>query len=88
MRLKEKIRNIKGRKLIVSKTRIRGAYYVNSNKMYDKLLDEVQVRLIALDVSEKITQDLTLVLDTTYADMLKEDLKVMSEVIRFNIVVI
>lgn len=86
MHLKEEIKNIKGNKLIVAKTRLRGHYYINSNRKFEHLLDDLQVRLIALDVRENEEQDLTVVLKTDYNKRLVEEISKLQKVIRFKIV--
>ena len=86
MKLRETLRKIKGQKLLISKEKVRSCYYINADKPYDKLLEEIQVRLIKLDVLEIEKQMLTLVFDTKYANRLEADLMNLSKVIRFKMV--
>jgi hypothetical protein len=86
VKLRETLRKIKGQKLLISKEKVRSCYYINSDKPYDKLLEEIQVRLIKLDVLEIEKQMLTLVFDTKYANRLEADLMNLSKVIRFKMV--
>lgn len=75
----------KDRRLLISTKRKWNTYYVNSNKSYKRLLDEIRVKLIALDVLECEEQDLIVTFDTKHANRLIEDLKPMQEIIRYTI---
>lgn len=75
-----------GRVLVVTSKRINGCYFINKNKDYHSLLDELQVRLIALDVLENEEQDLTVILDTEYADKIIEHNKHLIKVMRCKMI--
>lgn len=75
-----------GKVLLVSSKRFYGCYYLSNKKTYKKLLDELQMRLIALDVNENEHQDLIVVLDTKYADKLIQDVFELANIIRCKLI--
>lgn len=88
MSKKDEIRKHKkeGKVLLVASERFYGCYYLSSNKKYNKLLDELQMRLIALDVNENEEQDLTVLFNTKHADKLIADVFELANVIRCKLI--
>jgi len=72
--------------LLVSSKRERGCYNISNNKPYQKLLEEIQVRLIALDVAENKKQSLALILDTKHKEQITKHIELMCKVLRCDII--
>lgn len=75
-----------GRVLLVSSNRYYDCYFISNNKSYKKLLEELQIKLIGLDVAECEHQDLTVLLETKHANKLIADLFELANVVRCKMI--
>jgi len=75
-----------GRVLLVSSKRFYDCYFISNDKSYNRLLDEMQIKLIGLDVGECEHQDLTVLLETKHADKLIIDLFEIANIVRCKMI--
>jgi len=85
--VKQRIKNVLGKKLLVAPFKMRGVYCVCSKgKTYKKLLEEFQMKLLYYDVSECESQELIIVVHSDIDKRLLEDTKEMIKVMRYKVI--
>jgi len=87
VKLREEIRKHKGSNIvIVSDKKLNGYYFVKSTNKYSKVLDDLQLKLIALDVAEREEQDLVFIFNTDFADKLIIDIFELANTVRAKLI--
>lgn len=83
--VKQRIRNINGKKLLVAPFRLNGMFCIKTNKRYEKVLEELQTKLLYLDVCECETQEVTVVFHTDYNEQLYGDVEQLIKTMRYKV---
>jgi hypothetical protein len=84
--IKEMLRETQGIKIIVADKKHRSAYYVNAKNSYNRVLLDLQSKLIKLDVLESEPQQLTAIFDTDKADRLINDVFEIANIVRCKLI--
>jgi len=87
VKLREEIRKHKGSRIVVvADKRLNGYYFVNTKNRYKKVLDDLQLKLIALDAAERDEQDLVFIFNTDFADKLIIDIFEVANIVRAKLI--